>query len=199
MAHRAHGRPDCACYALLRWPDTGQPLPGDSRARLIGEEPSAEATLRYLPPGPAGVVLRPRKVMPPPVMARRPHMLPRWDYLTYIVWMVGGDDPEFTTVHAPEHELGCPTLFQVQYGVTFDQIWWPWADVTSIVAIGEFHPADCVAKRSVVEATLKELRGKAGIVVPDFHYFKLKAHEAGDATITTTAVAICESFKYSSR
>ncbi|KAL6890334.1 hypothetical protein ACP4OV_009097 [Aristida adscensionis] len=68
-------------------------------------------------------------------------------------------------------------------------IWWPWADVTTIVAIGEFNPADCVAKRSIVEATLKELWGKAGIVVPDFHYFKLKAHEAGDATLTTTAVA----------
>ncbi|KAL6874141.1 hypothetical protein ACP4OV_014223 [Aristida adscensionis] len=136
--------------------------------------------------------------MPPPVMARRPHMLLWWDYLTHIVRMVGGDDPMFTTVHAPEHEPGCPTLFQVQYGVTFDQIWWPWADVTTILAIGEFHPADCVAKRSVVEATLKELWGKAGIVVPDFHYFKLKAHEAGDATITTTAVAICESFKHSS-
>ncbi|KAL6883245.1 hypothetical protein ACP4OV_010659 [Aristida adscensionis] len=135
--------------------------------------------------------------MPPPVMARRPHMLPWWDYLTHIVRMVGGDDPVFTTIHAPEHEPGCPTLFQVQYGVTFDQIWWPWADVTTIVAIGEFHPADCVAKRSAVEATLKELWGKAGIVFPDFHYFKLKAHESGDATITTTAVGVCESFKHS--
>ncbi|KAL6839838.1 hypothetical protein ACP4OV_029648 [Aristida adscensionis] len=55
-----------------------------------------------------------------------------------------------------------------------------------------------MAKRSVVEAMLKELWGKAGIVVPDFHYFKLKAHESGDATITTTAVAVCESFKHSS-
>ncbi|KAL6909730.1 hypothetical protein ACP4OV_001389 [Aristida adscensionis] len=169
-----------------------------SRARLIGEEPSAEATLRYLPPRPAGVVLRPREVMPPPVMARRPHMLPWWDYITHIVQMVGGDDPVFTTVHAPKHEPGCPTLFQVQYGVTFDQIWWPWADVTTIVAIGEFHPANYVAKRSAVEATLKELWGKAEIVVPDFHYFKLKAHEAGDSTIITTTVVVCESFKHSS-
>ncbi|KAL6875684.1 hypothetical protein ACP4OV_013197 [Aristida adscensionis] len=169
-----------------------------SRARLIGEEPSAGATLRYLPHRLARVVLRPREVMPPPVMARRPHMRPCWDYLTHIVRMVGGDDPVFTTVHAPEHKPSCPTLFQVQYGVTFDQIWWPWADVTTIVAIGEFHPADCVAKRSSVEATLKELWGKAGIVVPDFHYFKLKAHEAGDSTITTIGVAVCESFKHSS-
>ncbi|KAL6841147.1 hypothetical protein ACP4OV_029116 [Aristida adscensionis] len=136
--------------------------------------------------------------MPAPVMARRPHVHAARDYLMHIVRMVGGDDPVFTTVHAPEHEPGCPTLFQVQYGVTFDQIWWPWADVTTIVAIGEFHPADCMAKRSAVEATLKELWGKAGIVVPDFHYFKLKAHEAGHATITTTAVAVCESFKHSS-
>ncbi|KAL6903710.1 hypothetical protein ACP4OV_004523 [Aristida adscensionis] len=112
--------------------------------------------------------------------------------------MVGGDNPVFTTVYAPNHEPGCPTLFPVQYGVTFEQIWWPWADVTTIVAIGEFHPADCVAKRSAVKATLKELWGKTGIVVPDFHYFKLKAHEAGDATITTTAVTVCESFKHSS-
>ncbi|KAL6849910.1 hypothetical protein ACP4OV_020537 [Aristida adscensionis] len=106
-----------------------------SRAYLIGEEPSAAATLHYLPPRPAGVVLQPREVMPPPVMARRPHMLPWWDYLTHIVRMVGRDDPVFTTVHAPEHEPGCPTLFQVQYGVKFDQIWWPWADVTTIVVI----------------------------------------------------------------
>ncbi|KAL6843012.1 hypothetical protein ACP4OV_027325 [Aristida adscensionis] len=55
-----------------------------------------------------------------------------------------------------------------------------------------------MAKRSAVKATLKELWGKAGIVVPDFHYFKLKAHEAGDATITTTAITVCEFFKYSS-
>ncbi|KAL6842496.1 hypothetical protein ACP4OV_027731 [Aristida adscensionis] len=170
-----------------------------SRARLIGEEPSAEATLRYLPPRPAGVVLRPREVMPPPVMAHRSHVHAAMVGLSsHIVRMVGGDDPVFTTVHAPEHEPGCPTLFQVQYGVTFDQVWWPWADVTTIVAIGEFHPADCVAKRSAVEVTLKELWGKAGIVIPDFHYFKLRADEAGDATITTTAVAVCESFKHSS-
>ncbi|KAL6848603.1 hypothetical protein ACP4OV_021186 [Aristida adscensionis] len=113
--------------------------------------------------------------------------------------MVGGDDPIFTTVYAPNHESGCPTLFLVQYGVTFEQIWWPWANVTTIVAIGEFHPTDCVAKRSAVEATLKELLGKAGIVVPDFNYFKLKSHEAGDATITTTAVTVCKFFKHSSR
>ncbi|KAL6899182.1 hypothetical protein ACP4OV_005840 [Aristida adscensionis] len=143
-----------------------------SRARLIAEEPSPAATLRS--------------------------MLPWSDYLRHIVRMVNGDDPVFTTFYAPDHEPGCPTLFQVQYGVTFDQIWWPWADVTTIVAIGEFHPEDCVAKRSAVEATLKELWGKAGIVVPDFHYFKLKAHEAGDATITTTAIAACVSFKHSS-
>ncbi|KAL6839116.1 hypothetical protein ACP4OV_031007 [Aristida adscensionis] len=124
-------------------------------------------------------------------------MLPWWDYLTHIVRMVGGDDPVFTTVHAPKHEPGCPTLFQVQYGVTFDQIWWLWVDVTTIVAISEFHPADCVAKRSAVEAMLKELWGKAGIVVPDFHYLKQKAHEVGYATITTPAVAVCESFKHS--
>ncbi|KAL6849888.1 hypothetical protein ACP4OV_020515 [Aristida adscensionis] len=86
----------------------------------------------------------------------------------------------------------------VQYGVTFEQIWWPWANVTTIVAIAEFHPADYVVKRSAVEATLKDLWGKAGIVVPDFHYFKLKAHEADDATITTIAVAVCESFKHRS-
>ncbi|KAL6893533.1 hypothetical protein ACP4OV_007631 [Aristida adscensionis] len=169
-----------------------------SRARLIGEEPSAEATLRYLPPRPAEVVIRPREVMPPPVMARRPHVCCHGG-LSYAHCSDGRrDDPVFTTVHAPEHEPGCPTLFQVQYGVTFDQIWWSWADVTTIVAIGEFHPADSVAKRSAVEATVKELWGKAGIVVPDFYYFKLKAHEAGDATITATAVAICESFKHSS-
>ncbi|KAL6906470.1 hypothetical protein ACP4OV_004071 [Aristida adscensionis] len=125
-------------------------------------------------------------------------MLPWWDYLTHIVRMVGRDDLVFTRVYAPNHEPGCPTLFPVQYGATFEQIWWLWADVTTIVAIGEFHPADCVAKRSAVEATLKELWGEAGIVAPDFHYFKLKAHEAGDATITTTAVAVCESFKHSS-
>ncbi|KAL6883467.1 hypothetical protein ACP4OV_010881 [Aristida adscensionis] len=89
-------------------------------------------------------------------------MLPWWDYLTHIVRMVGGDDPVFTIVYAPNHEPGCPTLFPVQYGVTFKQIWWPWAGVTTIVAIGEFHPADCVAKRSAVEATLKELWGRQG-------------------------------------
>ncbi|KAL6864921.1 hypothetical protein ACP4OV_016072 [Aristida adscensionis] len=125
-------------------------------------------------------------------------MLPWWDYLTHIVRMVGGDDPVFTTIYAPNNKPGFPTLFPVQYGVTFEQIWWPWADVTTIVAISEFHPADCVAKRTAVEATLKELWGKAGIVVPDFHDFKLKAHKAGDATITTTAVTVCESFKHSS-
>ncbi|KAL6878365.1 hypothetical protein ACP4OV_012535 [Aristida adscensionis] len=127
-----------------------------------------------------------------------PMMLPWWDYLTHIVRMVSGDNPVFMTVYAPDHETGCRTLYLVQYGVTFEQIWWPWADVTTIVAIGEFHPADCVAKRSAVEATLKELWGKAGVVVPDFRYFKLKANEADDATITTTAIAVCESFKHSS-
>ncbi|KAL6901947.1 hypothetical protein ACP4OV_004823 [Aristida adscensionis] len=158
------------------------------------EEPSVAATWRYVPPRPAGVILQPREVLPPPVTARRPH----WDYLTHIVRMVGGDDPVFTKVYAPNHESGCPTLFPVQYRVTFEQIWWPWAEVTTIVAIGEFYPADCVAKRSAVEAMPKELWGKAGIVVPDFHYFKLKAYQAGDATITTTAVTVCESFKHSS-
>ncbi|KAL6871558.1 hypothetical protein ACP4OV_014387 [Aristida adscensionis] len=170
-----------------------------SRSSLIAdEEPSEAAMWRYVPSRPAGVVLQPPEVLPPPVTARRSHMLPWWDYLTHIVQMVGGDDPVFTTVYARNHEPGCPTLFPAQYGVKFEQIWWPWADVTTIVAISEFHPADYVAKRSAVEATLKELWGKAGIVVPDFQYFKLKAHEAGDATITTTAVTVSESFKHSS-
>ncbi|KAL6854266.1 hypothetical protein ACP4OV_019169 [Aristida adscensionis] len=141
-----------------------------------------------------GVVITAPSLAPPSSLA----MLPWWDYLTHNVRMVGGDDRVFTTVYAPEHEPGCPTLFPVQYRVTVEQIWWLWANVTTIVAIGEFHFADCVAKRSAVEATLKELWVKAGIVVPDFHYFKLKAHEAGDATITTTAVAVCEYFKHSS-
>ncbi|KAL6842898.1 hypothetical protein ACP4OV_027211 [Aristida adscensionis] len=139
------------------------PTPTDdqiARDRATAEEPSAAATLRYLPPRPAGVVLQPPEVLPPSVTARRPHMLPWWDYLTHIVWMVGGDDPVFTTVYAPDQEPGCPTPFPVQYGVTFEQIWWPWADVTTIVAINELHLADCVAKRSALEATLKELWGR---------------------------------------
>ncbi|KAL6842978.1 hypothetical protein ACP4OV_027291 [Aristida adscensionis] len=143
-----------------------------SRARLIDEEPSAAATLCYMSPRPAVVVLRPREVMPPPVTARRPHMLPWWDYLTHILCMVGGDDPVFMTVYALEHEPGYPTLFPVQYRVTFKQIWWPWADVTTIMAIGEFHPADCVAKRSAVQAMLKDLWWEAGIAVADCESFK---------------------------
>ncbi|KAL6896699.1 hypothetical protein ACP4OV_007271 [Aristida adscensionis] len=122
-----------------------------NRTRLDAKDPSTAATLRYLPPRPARYALQPREVPSPPVTARRPHILPWWDYLTHILRMIGGDDL-----------------------------------------------SNCVAKRSPVEATLKELWGKAGIIVPDFHYFKLKVHEAGDATITTTAIAVCESFKHSS-
>ncbi|KAL6878370.1 hypothetical protein ACP4OV_012540 [Aristida adscensionis] len=86
------------------------------RARLIGEEPSAGATLRYLPPRPAGVVLRLREVMPPPVMARRPHVCCHGGTIlrTLFGWSAGMTlcSRQFTlqsTSRAAQHSLKCST------------------------------------------------------------------------------------------